>query len=60
MSNNPGQLGTNKNGLVHGTRNIYAVDGSILPKLPAQNSTLTIMANAHRIAMEYGKKLGNR
>ena len=59
MSNNPGPLGTNKNGLVHGTRNIYAVDGSILPKLPAQNSTLTIMANAHRIAMEYGKIIGN-
>ena len=56
MSNDPGPLQTNKFGLVHGTSNIYAVDGSVLPNLPAQNSTFTIMANAHRIATEYGNR----
>ena len=57
MRTNPSQLETNKFGLIHGTRKIYAVDGSSIPTLPAQNSTLTIMANAHRIAIEYGKRL---
>ena len=56
MSNDPGPLQTNKFGLVHGTSNIYTVDGSVLPNLPAQNSTFTIMANAHRIATEYGNR----
>jgi len=56
MSNVPGPLQTDKFGLVYGTHNVYAVDGSVLPNLPAQNSTFTIMANAHRIATEFGNK----
>ena len=56
MSNEPGPLQTDKFGLVYGTHNVYAVDGSVLPDLPAQNSTFTIMANAHRIATKFGNK----
>lgn len=54
MSKKPGPLQTDKFGRVHGTRMVYAVDGSVIPHLPAQNSTFTIMANAHRIATDFG------
>jgi choline dehydrogenase-like flavoprotein len=40
----------------HGTINVFAVDGSFLPSLPSQNLTFTIMANAHRVATEFGLK----
>jgi choline dehydrogenase-like flavoprotein len=50
LSQNPGVVGCNLQGQVSGQRRVFAVDGSSLPHLPAQNSTYTIMANAHRIA----------
>lgn len=37
-------------GRLSGSRNIYVVDGACFPRLPAKNLTLTIMANAMRIA----------
>jgi choline dehydrogenase-like flavoprotein len=33
-------------------RRIHLVDGSVLPSIPATTFTLTVMANAHRIASE--------
>lgn len=37
-------------GAVHGFRNLFMVDGAVLPALSAKNHTLTLMANACRIA----------
>jgi choline dehydrogenase-like flavoprotein len=39
-----------QNGLLHGTRNVYVADGSGFTFLPAKGLTLTLMANAHRVA----------
>ena len=39
-------------GRIHGFTNLYAVDGSVLPALSAKNHTLTLMANACRVADE--------
>jgi choline dehydrogenase-like flavoprotein len=33
-------------------KNIHIVDASVFPDVPAMTFTLTIMANAHRIASE--------
>jgi choline dehydrogenase-like flavoprotein len=41
---------TNRNGLLFGSRNVYVGDSASFPRLPAKNLTLTIMANALRIA----------
>ncbi len=41
---------TAPSGRVHGFTNLYAVDGSVLPSLSAKNHTLTLMANACRVA----------
>lgn len=37
-------------GRVHGFPNLYVADGATFPTLPAKNLTLTLMANAARIA----------
>lgn len=42
-------------GEVIGLENVYLVDGSSLPNLTEKSHTLTIMANADRIAREYLK-----
>ena len=55
MRSAPTPLTTSPKGRVSGTRSVWAVDGSVLPALPAQNSTFTIMANAHRIGHEFAK-----
>jgi choline dehydrogenase-like flavoprotein len=39
-----------ENGLLHGTKNVYVADGSGFTFLPAKGLTLTLMANAHRVA----------
>lgn len=39
-------------GRVGGFRNIHLIDGSVLPSVPSTTFTLTVMANAHRIAEE--------
>ena len=51
----PGQgdfLNSDRLGRVKEWSNIHMVDGSVLPSIPAITFTLTVMANAHRIAEE--------
>ncbi len=55
MRSDPMPMTTSPQGQVSGTRSVWAVDGSVLPALPAQNSTFTIMANAHRIGHDFAK-----
>ena len=43
-------LGTDQVGRLKAWRRIHLVDGSVLPSIPASTFTLTVMANAHRIA----------
>ena len=50
MRDKPGRYELYPDGRLHGSRNIYVVDGACFPRLPAKNLTLTIMANAMRIA----------
>ena len=57
MKKNPKILETSLDGLLHGTNNVYITDGTSMPFLPSQNSTMTIMANAHRVATIYNKQL---
>ena len=42
--------GTSVLGEIVGQPGLHVVDGSVLPSLPARHATLTIMANANRIA----------
>jgi choline dehydrogenase-like flavoprotein len=44
-----GILSSSKFGELNIAKNVYVVDGSALPALPAKHCTFTIMANAHRI-----------
>ena len=48
----PSPLGTDRLGRLRPWRNIHLVDASVFPTVPATTFTLTIMANAHRIATE--------
>ena len=41
---------THPNGRLHSMKNVYVVDGSVFPALPAKNLSFTIMANAMRVA----------
>jgi choline dehydrogenase-like flavoprotein len=56
MRTSPGQLETHTDGRLAGTRNCFVVDASVFPSMPAQNSGLTIMANAMRIASEFSNR----
>jgi ferredoxin len=47
-----GPLNTDRMGRLQGWRNTHIVDGSTFPNIPATTFTLTVMANAHRIAEE--------
>ena len=55
-SNDPKIYETNINGEIKGLSNSYVVDASVLPILPTKPHTLTLMANADRIAKEIIKK----
>jgi choline dehydrogenase-like flavoprotein len=44
------QLTLQETGLLQGTQNVYVADGSGFTFLPAKGLTLTLMANAHRVA----------
>jgi choline dehydrogenase-like flavoprotein len=46
----PGALETDSLGRVAEWRRIHLVDGAVLPTVPATTFTLSVMANAHRIA----------
>jgi choline dehydrogenase-like flavoprotein len=45
-------LNTDRIGRLKAWRNIHLVDGSVFPNIPATTFTLSVMANAHRIAEE--------
>ena len=45
-------LYTNKNGEISKFKNVFIIDGSNFTNIPASGFSLTIMANALRIAME--------
>jgi len=49
MSAQPLRYQTDRDGRLAGTSRVHVVDGACLPRLPAKNATLTIMANALRI-----------
>jgi hypothetical protein len=42
---------TDVNGKLYGTSNVYSADGASFSFLPAKGITLSIMANAHRVAL---------
>ncbi|MDM0113749.1 hypothetical protein QTI66_16440 [Variovorax sp. J22R133] len=48
-------LTLDRSGRLRGTRNVYVCDGAGLAYLPAKGPTLTLMANARRIASLLGK-----
>jgi len=50
MRHEPGELETDTLGRPPGWNRVHIVDASILPSLPATTVTLSVMANAHRIA----------
>ncbi|SNS23720.1 Choline dehydrogenase [Noviherbaspirillum humi] len=56
MRQSPRQGETDGLGTVQGLENIHAVDGACLPLLPEKSHTLTIMANADRIARAVAKQ----
>jgi hypothetical protein len=45
----PDSMATDLLGRPFGAQNVYLVDGTVLPSIPARNHTLTMMANALRI-----------
>ncbi len=50
MKAHPALLQTHRNGLIEGLPAVYAMDMAVFPTMPAQNPTLTSMANAMRCA----------
>ena len=45
-----GELSTDRNGRLHGTRRVYVADAGAFPMMPPQNPTLIAMANSQRVA----------
>ncbi len=50
MTREPRELETDTLGRLRGWQRVHLVDASIFPSLPATTVTLSVMANAHRIA----------
>jgi choline dehydrogenase-like flavoprotein len=50
MRANPQEFQTHIDGRLWNSQRVRVIDGSVLPSLPAKNHSLTIMANASRIA----------
>ena len=50
MSNTPVAWATSKNGQSYDFQNLFFIDGTTFPFLPAKNLTFTLMANAARVA----------
>jgi hypothetical protein len=48
----PQEFETHVNGLLWDSKRVRVIDGCVLPSLPAKNHSLTLMANASRIAQE--------
>ena len=51
-----GAAATSISGELDGAPGVYIADGACLPDLPATHPTLTIMANADRIAKEIARR----
>jgi choline dehydrogenase-like flavoprotein len=49
-----GPFETDSLGRPHGFRHVHIVDSSVFPSISASTITLTVMANAHRIASAHG------
>jgi hypothetical protein len=52
MQSKPGAFQSDLLGRPHGFTRVHVVDATVLPSIPAPNLTLTVMANAKRIAAE--------
>jgi choline dehydrogenase-like flavoprotein len=59
MGNDPGSSVLNKDCRAHEVDNLYAVDGSPFPTSTGVNPTLTIMANAWRVAESIAARRGS-
>lgn len=57
MGDDPNASATDRFGLVHGTRNVTVCDASLHPSNGSVNPTLTIVANAYRIAVHLAADL---
>ena len=53
MAAQPGPLESDVYGRPAGLHRVHVIDASVLPTLPAATVTLTVMANAHRIASQF-------
>ena len=56
MGDNPRTAALDRNCLLHGSANLYVVDGSFMPTAAAVNPSLTISANALRVGEVISKK----
>jgi choline dehydrogenase-like flavoprotein len=54
MSANPGRFETDTLGRPNGFERVHVVDSSVFPSITASTITLTVMANAYRIAETVG------
>jgi choline dehydrogenase-like flavoprotein len=50
MRREPGESDTDTLGRPPGWDRVHLIDASVLPSIPATTITLSVMANAHRIA----------
>jgi choline dehydrogenase-like flavoprotein len=57
MRQKPDRCEADSEGQVKGLPAVYVVDGSALGEIPAKPHTLTIMANADRIARRLARRL---
>jgi len=55
MRARPGKFETDILGQPTGLERVHLLDASVMPSIPATTITLTVMANAHRIATEVAK-----
>jgi choline dehydrogenase-like flavoprotein len=55
MRRRPGALEADTLGRIPGWSRVHVVDASILPSIPATTVTISVMANAHRIAVAAAK-----
>lgn len=53
-----GRYACGADGRLNADKLVYVADGAAFPRLAAKNHTLTIMANAMRVAREAGRSLG--
>lgn len=49
----PGPYESDLQGVPYGFKRVHAVDSTVFPSIPATTITLSVMANAHRIALGY-------